>query len=342
MGTMEERIKRKGAELGFSNVGFAELRDYPEYLDEARSRAHYEIFAEADDALLTRLSQAKTLNPWAKSIVCATLGFAYIDYPENLLRSVARTYLARVYSPQSGTVHAFQVEALAMFLEELGMRVERNQFVVPQRVACAEAGITTFGNNNFAYTEQDGSFVILVTFLVDRELEPTGNGIKNGCPPDCSLCMEACPTGAITGPCQLDLDRCILFNNQRFAPGAQEGIWPVMGERIHGCDACQTVCPRNHHVLANATVKDPFLELLVQEFDLERILMLDEPYYQRVVQPIMYNYISDLDIFRRNAAVALGNTGDAGHLPALREARARTENPDVLKAIDWAIERLSS
>ena len=272
--------------------------------------------------------------------MCATLGFSSIDYPENLVRSVARTYLARVYSPRPGTVHAFQIEELAKFIEGLGIQVDRNQFNVPQRLTCAEAGITTFGNNNFAYTEQDGSFVILVSFLVDAELEPTGNGVRNGCPEGCSLCQQACPTGAITTPCKLDLDRCILFNNQRFAPGAQEEIWDVMGERIHGCDVCQTVCPRNHEVLAKATVKEPFLELLSKEFDLEKILALDDEYYEKVVQPLMYNYIKDMDIFRRNAAVALGNTGDAGHLTALRDAKVRTNNPNVLKAIDWAIAKL--
>ena len=70
------------------------------------------------------------------------------------------------------------------------------------------------------------------------------------------------------------------------------------------------------------------------------MLVLEDAYYDAVVQPIMYNYIKDRDIFRRNAAVALGNTGDAGHLPALRQAREVAESPDVLKAIDWAIDRL--
>lgn len=341
MPSIEERICRKGLELGFSNVGFAPVRDYPEYLEEARSRSNYDIFAGADDALITRLSQTKTRNPWAKSVVCATLGFSRIDYPRNLAKSVARTYLARVYSPQPGTVHAFQIDEFASFIESLGMRVDRNQFNIPQRLVCAEAGITTFGNNNFAYTEQDGSFVILVTFLVDGELEPSGTGVENGCPPDCNLCEKACPTGAITAPCSLDLERCILFNNQRFAPGAQEAIWDEMGERIHGCDVCQLVCPRNAAAFECATVKDPFLEVLSSEFDLEKILLLDDEYYERVVRPIMYNYIKDLDIFRRNAAVALGNSGNADHLPALRTARESTDNPDVLKAIDWAIHKLN-
>lgn len=342
MENVEERIIRKGLELGFSNVGFAKLRDYPEYLEQARCRPHYGIFAGADDSLLGRLAHAKTLNPWGESIVCATLGFASTDCPEELSRSVARAYLARAYTPPAGTVNAFRMEGLALFLEGLGMRVERNQFCVPQRIVCAEAGIVTLGNNNFAYTEQDGSFVILVTFLVDAQLQPSGDQVRNGCPAGCELCIKACPTGAMSGPRTLDLDRCILFNHQRFAPGAQEGIWDAMGERIHGCDACQVACPRNRKALARSVQKDPFLELLAREFDLERVLFLDDAYYEDAIQPIMYNYIKDFDIFRRNAAVALGNTGDAGHLPALRRARGTLQNPDVLKAVDWAIERLEA
>lgn len=154
--------------------------------------------------------------------------------------------------------------------------------------------------------------------------------------------MKACPTGAITGSHDLDLSRCILFNNQRFAPGAQEKIWSEMGARIHGCDVCQTVCPRNREALEHAVAKEPFLELLEGEFDLEKTLFLDDEYHQNVVHPIMYNYIKDLDIFRRNAAVALGNSGDPSHLEALRKAREQFNSEDLLKAIDWAIDRLEA
>ncbi len=337
---LEHRIVRRGLELGFTNVGFAALRDYPEVLEEASRRPNYGIFTQGDDSLLARLARAKTLNPWADSVVCATLGYAGVDYPENLLASVARTYLSRAYTPQPGTAHAFRIEELARFLEGEGMRVDAAQFRVPQRIACAEAGIVSFGRNNFAYTRQDGSFVILVTMLVDAKLKTIGERAGDECPSGCRRCIDACPTGAIVEPYKLDLHKCILFNNQRFEPGAQEEIWDAMGERIHGCDACQAACPRNRAVLEKATAKDPFLELLSKEFDLERILALDDAYYEAVVRPVMYNYIKDRNVFRRNAAVALGNTGDARHVPALRKARQAAEEPSVLRAIDWAIAKL--
>ncbi len=76
------------------------MRDYPEYLEQAHCCPNYGIFVDADDALLVRLSKTRTLNPWARSVVCATLGFASIDYPAALRRSVARAFMAVLISSE--------------------------------------------------------------------------------------------------------------------------------------------------------------------------------------------------------------------------------------------------
>ena len=72
---------------------------------------------------------------------------------------------------------------------------------------------------------------------------------------------------------------------------------------------------------------------------LERILFLDQDYYERFVRPIMFNYIKDLDLFRRNAAIAMGNSGEARYLPAL-EAAAQQGTPTVREAALWAIDQI--
>ena len=50
----------------------------------------------------------------------------------------------------------------------------------------------------------------------------------------------------------------------------------------------------------------------------------------------MFNYINDLDLFRRNAAIAMGNSGELRYLPALEEA-AQQGTPTVSEAALWAI-----
>lgn len=337
---IEDRIKCAGLELGFSHVGIAPVHDFEDYEREVLGRPDYAPFTSTEASLLRKIARTKTLNPDAQSVICATLGFSDIAYPSGLAASVARAYLSRTYTPPANAQHGAQIEAFARSLEEMGLVVDRNQFNIPQRLACAEAGVVTLGRNNFAYTPEDGSFNILVTFLTTTALEPDEPTWQCECPDNCGLCIQACPTHAIAAPRRLLMDRCILFNNQRFEPGAQNTIWEEMGLRIHGCDECQLACPRNHAVLQAPQRRDAFLETLAREFDLEKVLELDEEYYEAVVRPIMYNYIKDADIFRRNAAIALGNSGDPAHLPALRRALDATDREPVRKAIAWAIERL--
>ncbi|MEE0845267.1 MAG: 4Fe-4S double cluster binding domain-containing protein [Eggerthellaceae bacterium] len=337
---IEEKIKSAGFELGFTHVGIAPAHDYEDYERDILGRPDYAPFTATETSLLRRIARTKTLHPQAQSIICATLGYGGIDYPETLTPSVARTYLSRTYTPPADMQHGVQIEAFARALEDLGLNIDRNQFNLPQRLACAEAGVVTLGRNNFAYTPEDGSFNILVTFLTTAKLECDQPTFRCECPEGCERCIHACPTQAIAGPRRLMLDRCILFNNQRFELGAQEEVWAQLGQRIHGCDECQLACPRNRAVLEGPKRRDAFLDLLAQKFDLEKILALDDEYYRETIHPIMYNYIKDLDIFRRNAAIALGNSGDPSHLPALRRALEAAGNPPVRKAIEWAIARL--
>lgn len=59
----------------------------------------------------------------------------------------------------------------------------------------------------------------------------------------CTLCMEACPTGAIDIE-GVDPSKCMRQHmaNGNVMPG---GLRHKMGTRLLGCDICQSVCPNN-------------------------------------------------------------------------------------------------
>ncbi len=336
---LTDKIKMKALELGFSSVGITTADDFTDYEAEIRSREDYKLWSEGPrGSYLAEGSKPHSYYPQGKSIICTTYGFGDIDYPEELTQYIGRAYLSRSYVPEPNSICGIRVKEFERYLHSLGIDIYKGKYSFPERLACARAGLVTYGKNNFAYTKEHGSFIILNTFLVDTELIYDTPTIQNLCPPDCHLCMDACPTHAILRPGRLHPQNCILNNNvSKEIPG--EEIRAQLGTHIHGCDLCQVACPRNRKILKNASRKDKLAEVLKEKFDLEKLLILDEEYYQDVIYPIMYNYIRDMDIFRRNAAIALGNTGNPKYLPALEKA-ALSDNQQVREAALWAIQRI--
>lgn len=254
---------------------------------------------------------------------------------------MARAYLCRAYVLQAESAAGIRTNEFRRYIKSFGIGIYEGEQEIVDRMACARAGIITYGKNNFAYTKEDGSFNILYTFLVDTELlcdEPT---IRQDCPEHCRLCIDACPTHAILTPGRLHPQHCMMNNNQLTMGQLPQERWDISGMHIHGCDECQVVCPRNKSVLSRANRKDPLLEMLKSKFDLEQILLLTDEYYEEVERPIMYNYIQVRNIFHRNAAIALGNSNDPFHIPALKKALS-FDCEGVRAAAQWAIEKLEN
>ncbi|HCL79935.1 MAG TPA: PBS lyase [Synergistaceae bacterium] len=340
-------IKRKGLELGFSHIGITTAEPFIEYAQELLRRPDYAIWADPDRSkypgrtYLTETATPKNYYPQGTSIICATLGYSQYLYPEELTRHVARAYLCRSYVPQPNDLAGIRVAEYKRFIKSLGIGMYEGECDLPQRAACARAGIITYGKNNFAYTKEDGSFNILFTFLVDTVLDYDEPTVRCDCPESCHKCIDACPSQAIAAPGRLLPRNCAMNNHQLPLGAFPDDLWDKFSTSIHGCDICQLACPRNAAVLKRASRKDPFLETLKDEFDLEKVLFLDEDYYETAIRPIMYNYIRDMDLFRRNAAIAMGNSGNSAYITPLEKAlTVYKDKPELLKPIVWALGRL--
>lgn len=335
-----ERIKIKGLELGFSAIGIIRCHDFADYAAIVAERPSYQLFVKKPGSFYEGCFPSKYF-PQGKSIICATYGYSNIEYPEELLKLAGRIYLARCYVPTAESIAGRRVAAMTEYLRSLGMEVYDNSIEFPARPAAYEAGIVDYGANNFVRTSEDGTFIVIYTWLVDAELAYDTRDGEETCPPDCRKCIDACPTHAIEAPGVLNPMRCILLNDLTIP--MDPAIEDAIGERIHGCDVCQEVCPRNRQALERPKRKDLFLEAIKDKVDLERLLFLedfDDVYYQVVIKPIMYNYIRDPAVFRRNAAVALGNSGDPSHIQALEKAVERYRGTPTGDAAQRAIEKL--
>lgn len=337
---LTEKIKYRALDLGFAKVGITTAEDFTDYIDEIINRApNYDEWVARPKSMIAG-ARPHQYMPDAKSIVCVVYDYSNVQYPQKLTASVGRAYLSRSYSPLPDSLNGMRAQAFQDYLIKLGCKIDNSGTTLPLRASCARAGIISYGRNNFAYADGCGSFIILYAYLIDTELEYDVPNSTSNCPPNCHKCIDACPTGALYAPGKLVPQKCLLYNHMREKPIPEE-IRVVNGTYIHGCDHCQIVCPRNQGALKKAVRKDPFLERLETEFDLEKVLFMDDEYYERVVRPIMYNYIRKPEVFRRNAAIALGNTGNPEHIPALKRA-LHTGEPMVREAAAWALRRIGN
>ena len=344
MHELTQKVKRKALELGFARVGITTPDDIEGYEDILCAREGYGLWNPKDPASKLRIApHTREVVPGAKSVISLVRAVGGIDFPEKLLQHAGRIYLGRCYVPPEDTLEGHRIVLFEEYLESLGITslYDHTNMQLVDRAIAARAGVITYGKNNFAYAGEHGSFIVLISIPVDTELECEVHEPRRPCPEDCRKCIDACPTHAIADDGSLNPTRCVLYSN--FLPGEYKdaAVTDLIGQRVHGCDACQEACPRNARALAAPKAKDPYLEWLAGEFDLEKMLFCDDAYYEACIRPIMFNYIRDLDIFRQNAAIAMGNSGDARYVPALQRA-AEEGSEQVRRLAAHALEQLGA
>lgn len=338
-------IKEFGYRLGYSKVGITSAEGFPDYVEEVLSRGDtFDIFAFTTTNPL-KDAMPKTKMPDAKSIIVLVWDYYQYEYPEALKKMIGKAYLGRCYGPQPGSIAYASLQLMKDYLAENGCKVD-SSIGLPARWAGAQAGVTTFGRNNFAYAEGCGSYIIISTIVVDQEFEYDEPTMECKCPPDCRACMDACPMQAIYEPFHLDPKKCISFNNWMTQDGRgtisshiPEEIREKLGCHIHGCDICQDVCPQNQAKLKMPKKMDPFIEAIAEDITLPNILQMTDEFYESRIKPIMYNYIKDMRYFRRNAAIAMGNSKDDIYIKDL-ELAMETEDEMVREAATWALKKM--
>jgi epoxyqueuosine reductase len=203
--------------------------------------------------------------------------------------------------------------------------VDANQHV--DREGAVRAGIGFYGKNTMLITRRHGSWVVLGTLVTDVEIDPS-TPLEASCG-ECRLCIDACPTDALAEAGTLDATRCLSYWTQAAAP-IPEDYREELGDMVYGCDICQDVCPWNRGIEKRRADAEPG-EAVVSLADwLSADDLADR--YDRLYVPR-----NDPRYLRRNALVALGNTGGD---PELARPYAEGDDPLLREHAEWALARL--
>lgn len=326
-------IKEFAQSLGYCKVGVTTADDFDEYLEKLNSRENYEFISKYN--VVT--PKPKEIMPSAKSVIVLLLDYKQKSIPENLNNMIGSIYLARCYNPKPDSLNGARLKLMVDYLKELGCEV-RDDISVPARFAAARAGVATIGKNNFAYADEIGSYIMIYTLVIDKELEYDTPTLQSKCPPNCTKCKDSCPTQALLEPFHLNPKLCIGYNNW-MAKEVPLELREKIGSRIHGCDKCQEACPRNKIKDKLVLPKDEYLETISKDLTLSAILNMDDNFFKTRIQPIMYNYISKPRMFKRNAIIAMGNSGNESYIPDL-ELAMESNDELIGEYARWALGKL--
>jgi epoxyqueuosine reductase len=167
------------------------------------------------------------------------------------------------------------------------------------------AGLGWLGKHSNVITPEYGSWVFIGELLLGLDLEPDAERVEDHCG-TCTLCIDACPTQAITEPYVVDSNRCISYATIELrAPELPDAIQHGLSGWLYGCDVCQDVCPWNRFEEVTAEKGFAAREGNVNA-DLDEILQLTpETYAERFRRSAMKR--AKLTGLQRNARALLSD-----------------------------------
>jgi epoxyqueuosine reductase len=326
-------LTRLGEELGIDVVGAAAARPYAETEQAIRERRARGLFADMRFTMAQPevSCHPETLLSDARTVVSAALCY-YAPGPEP---GAGEGRLPRYTWADAYAELREKLEALGTRLGgEYRVLVDANQHV--DREGAARAGVGFYGKNTMLITRTHGSWVVLGTLVTDVEIEPSAP-LELDCG-SCTLCIEACPTGALDEPGVVDSTRCLSYWTQ--APDAiPEPYREELGAQVYGCDICQDVCPWNRGIEKRRADREapagaePVVSLV------DWLQAPSEELRERYAR--LYFPRNDPRYLRRNALVAAGNSGDSTLVEAVRPY---SEDDDELlrEHAEWALARLDA
>jgi epoxyqueuosine reductase len=375
MTTREDQVKQLGRDCGFDLVRIADAS--PLHLERARYLQWIEEGRQGEMAWMTheraeRASAPSSLLADARSVITVALSYWGGNRPTRSANggAIARYAWGRDY-------HAVLGERLAQYvrqLSEIGGGVHRwyvDTGPVMDKALAARSGLGWYGKNTNILTESFGSFVLLGEIITSLQLHPDP-ATSRTCG-TCRACLVACPTGALDHEYRIDSRKCISYLTIEHRGSIPRDLRPKLGNWVFGCDICQDVCPptmephiadraarrrwlaESRQYMQGAATPDtgthaPDINLADHpllsagrrtEVDLVWLLFLSHDEY---VESFRGTAIRRAKVWmlRRNAAVALGNTGDARCIPALGRSLATDEHPVVRAHAAWALGRLAA
>ncbi len=342
---LARRIKDWGRELGFQQVGITDTD-----LSEAEQHLNGWLAAGRNGELdyMSRHGSKRTrpaeLVPGTQRVISVRMDYwpGEADEAGKTLDDGRRSFVSRyALGRDYHKVLRKRLQRLADRIAEVvgpfGYRAFVDSAPVMEKALAEKAGLGWIGKHSILINRQAGSYFFLGELYTDLPL-PVDQPAAEHCG-TCRSCLDACPTGAIVGPYQVDARRCISYLTIELRGSIPAELRPLMGNRIFGCDDCQIACPWNKY--AQITAEPDFSPRAhLDTAGLTELFQWSEAEFLKNTEGSAIRR-AGYEGWLRNIAVALGNGPASTEAVAALRRRSDHPSPVVREHVRWALNRLA-
>ncbi len=337
----KEEVIAYSKEIGIDKIGFTSANTFEELrqrLIKQQELGYQSGFEEPD---IEKRVTPVALLPKASSII--SIALAYPSKMKNAPRSTKEErrgiFCRASWGQDYHTILRDRLGKLEKFLKEKVPDIQVKSMVdtgeLSDRAVAERAGIGWSGKNCAIITPEFGSYVYLGEMITNFPFPPD-TPMEDQCG-SCTKCLDVCPTGALVQGGQLDSTKCIAFLTQTkgFLPDEYR---TKIGNRIYGCDTCQTICPVNkgkdfhfHEEM------EPDPEIAKPK--LKPLLTISNKEFKEKYGHISGSWRGKKPI-QRNAILALAHFKDTTALPDLIQLMHKDPRPVIRGTAAWAIGKI--
>lgn len=339
---LAERIRDWGRELGFQQIGIADLdlQSAGERLAAWLGAGHHGDM----DWMASRTSRARPaeLVPGVIRVISARMDYWPADaWPATRLATdgtrawVSRYALGRDYHRVLRPRLQKLADRIVAAIGPFGYRAFVDSGPLMEKPLAQKAGLGWIGKHTVLINQGAGSWFFLGEILTDLPL-PVDTPATDRCG-TCHACLDVCPTRAIVAPYVLDARRCISYLTIENEGPIPPELRAAVGNRVFGCDDCQLHCPWNRFARPSAE-RDFAPRHGLDASALVELFGWDEATWLARTEGSALRRVG-YEGWLRNLAVALGNAPPS---PAARGAlESRREHPSALvrEHVLWALAR---
>ena len=347
-----DAIKQRALELGFDLCGVAPALAFPElsFLPEWLARGYA---GEMDYMHKSAAARADIRNflPSARSVIVTGTIYnteAGATGATGAMRARDAVRVARYARGQDyhKVIEDRLIEFVAWMKSVSSEPFDAAHFVdkhhVQERVYAQHAGIGWIGKNSCVINREQGSWMFLAGIATSLDLQGDAPALDQ-CGA-CTLCIDACPTGAIVDARVVDATKCISYLTIEVDGPIPEAQRAQIGNHAYGCDICQDVCPWN---LAPAVSDDEAWQAPQRDgLSAAALWQRSDFDLHTLIKGSAMTYLP-MSRLRRNLATVIGNNGDLEHAAVLdlpgggiRNAANSAKTPVVEDAVAWAKRRI--